>query len=190
MEKEKKKSKCLIFLIVILSLLVLGLSGYILYDKVLSNKEIPTNEVINNVPSDNNVIEEKLPEWVEYLLKQDIKSISYQSGRTNDNFECESPKSMTKEQLKKVLEKMTAAKLKKYDMGGAGGQCWQGITVKYGSNSLNIFMGKYLSVDELDSNILELLEKEDYINEKSTMPTPWWVFEYNWDTSYIDSLFE
>ena len=102
MEKEKKKSKCLIFLIVILSLLVLGLSGYILYDKVLSNKEIPTNEVINNVPSDNNVIEEKLPEWVEYLLKQDIKSISYQSGRTNDNFECESPKNMTKKQLLSV----------------------------------------------------------------------------------------
>ena len=113
MKKEKNNSG-LIALVIVLFLLVLGLGGYILYDKVLSNKETPTNDVINNVPSDNNVIEEKLPEWVEYLLKQDIKSISYQSGRTNDNFECESPKSMTKEQLKKVIEEITNSRKQEY----------------------------------------------------------------------------
>ena len=39
MEQEKSKNNGLIMLVVILFLLVLGLGGYIVYDKVLSNKE-------------------------------------------------------------------------------------------------------------------------------------------------------
>ena len=45
----EKKYKVLIILVIILSLLVVGLGGFILYDKVLSN-----NEVENNINDTNN----------------------------------------------------------------------------------------------------------------------------------------
>lgn len=51
MEQEKSKNNGLIMLVVILFLLVLGLGGYIVYDKVLSNKE----EATNNAQSSNEI---------------------------------------------------------------------------------------------------------------------------------------
>ena len=50
MEAEKKNNKGLIGLVVVLVVMVLGLSGYILYDKLLTNntKETTTNNTIVN----------------------------------------------------------------------------------------------------------------------------------------------
>ena len=61
MEKEKNNSG-LIALVIVLFLLVLGLGGYIVYDKVLSNKETPTNNTDNEInentnTSDTNIVE-------------------------------------------------------------------------------------------------------------------------------------
>ncbi len=55
MEEEKKNSKGLYAIIVILCLLVLGLGGYIVYDKILSN----TNKDVNTNDKDNNADKEK-----------------------------------------------------------------------------------------------------------------------------------
>lgn len=49
----EKKNIGLKVLVVILSLLVVGLSGFIIYDKVLSNNEVENNDN-NNVNTDNN----------------------------------------------------------------------------------------------------------------------------------------
>lgn len=58
MESEKKNNKILIVLLVILSILVLGLSGYIVYDKIISNKDtkasIEDSNKINNNNNNNN----------------------------------------------------------------------------------------------------------------------------------------
>ncbi len=51
MEQEKNKNNSLVAVIVILALLVLALGGYIVYDKVLNNKETPSENTANN--SDN-----------------------------------------------------------------------------------------------------------------------------------------
>ena len=48
MEKEKKNNG-LIVLVIILSLLVLGLGGYIFYDKVYNEEDIDTNEINNDI---------------------------------------------------------------------------------------------------------------------------------------------
>lgn len=48
MEKNNKLSKKLIVLIIILVLTVLGMGGYLVYDKVLKNKPNYINEIINN----------------------------------------------------------------------------------------------------------------------------------------------
>lgn len=55
----EKKNIGLIVLVIILFLLVLGLGGFIVYDKVLSNNEIENNEN-NNSEVDNNQNESKL----------------------------------------------------------------------------------------------------------------------------------
>ena len=63
---EKKQSRGLIVLVVILILIVLGLGGYLVYDKVLS-KEEPKNEQIQEEPQEE---QEKLSVLeVEELLK-------------------------------------------------------------------------------------------------------------------------
>ena len=50
MENQKNNSG-LVALVIVLCLLVLGLGGYIIYDKALSNKETPANENTNNISS-------------------------------------------------------------------------------------------------------------------------------------------
>ncbi len=143
----------------------------------------------NTATESNNldVEEDKLPEWAEYLLSQNLTEITYETGAlVND--ECAASKTMTKEQLTDILTKMTASELKKFDAGGFGGPCWSGIVVKYDDKKFEIFMGKYIIADGNDNNILSLLEKENFKVEEAINPEPLWTYEYNWDTSYIDTL--
>lgn len=131
--------------------------------------------------------EDKLPEWAEYLLNQNISEITYETGAfVND--ECAAPKVMTKEQLKEVLIKMTSSKLRKFNLGGAGGQCWKGITVKYDDKKITIFMSKWIDANNNDSKVVSLIEKENYTFDESTESDPQWTYEYDWDPSYIDTL--
>ena len=146
-------------------------------------EENEENEVSENVAAS----EEKLPEWAEYLLNQNISEITYETGAfVNDK--CAAPKVITKDQLKDVLVKMTSSKLRKFNLGGAGGQCWKGITVKYDDQKFTIFMNKWIDATNNDSNVVSLIEKENYNFEKSTEPDPLWTYEYDWDTSYVDTL--
>ena len=53
MENEKSKNNGLILLVIVLFVLVLGLGGYIVYDKVLNNKETPSENTANNIDNAN-----------------------------------------------------------------------------------------------------------------------------------------
>ena len=197
MEKEKNRNSGLIVLIVILCLAVLVLGGYIVYDKMFSNKGTPTNENTNNIPSDSPVIEEKLPEWAEYLLKQNISSIVV-NNRTctmDDDGMHESTEQLTVDQLRKVLAEVTKAKLTKYkDIGGFGGPCLKNIKVKYNdTKEFELFLYKYIDIEKTDSEIITLLEKENYTNVDSRTNTPvpenpQSMFEYDWNGAYLDIL--
>ena len=55
----EKKNTGLIVLVIILSLLVVGLGGFIIYDKVFSNKVENTKDESNNVITENNQINQK-----------------------------------------------------------------------------------------------------------------------------------
>jgi hypothetical protein len=57
---ESKKIKVFVIIITILSLIVMGLSGYIVYDKVLNNRNVNKENNLNNENNENNnVIDEK-----------------------------------------------------------------------------------------------------------------------------------
>ena len=195
--ENQKNNTGLIVLVIVLFLLVLGLGGYIVYDKVLSNKETPVNEPTNNVPSNNDVVEEQLPEWAEYLLKQNINSIVV-NNRTctmDDDGMHESSEQLTVDQLRKVLVEVTKSKLTKYkDIGGFGGPCIRNIKVKYNdTKEFELFLYKYIDIERTDSEIISLLEKENYTNVESRTNTPvpenpQSMFEYDWDGAYLDTL--
>ena len=195
MENQKSNSG-LIALVIVLFLLVLGLGGYIVYDKVLSSRENSTNDTTNDVPSDNTIEEKQLPEWAEYLLNQNITDIIYKKGKfeydekTGKSF-CTPEKEMTKEQLKNVLIKMTEADLKKYeDSSGRGGPCWIGIVVNYNNTKFEIYGNDAIFIEDNDEYIMSLFEKEEYTlvtAENKNNDTKGYYY-YNWDYSYIDTL--
>lgn len=194
--ENQKNNNGLIALVIVLFLLVLGLGGYIVYDKVLSNNETPVNETTNNVPSNDDIVEEQLPEWVEYLLNQNITDITYQKGQleydeTTGKNSCTPEKKMTKEQLKDILIKMTEADLKKYeDSGGRGGPCWIGIVVKYNNTKFEIYRNDAIFIEDNEEYIMSLFEKEKYTlvtSENKNNDTKGY-YHYNWDYSYIDTL--
>lgn len=188
MKKDKQKNIIIgvlsVLVVVIAIITILSLTGTI---------NLKGNSTVNpkdNV-SENNKRNEStnLPEWANYLLKQNIISITYETGIVDANEKCAPAKTLTKEQLKDVLVKMTEAKLKKYDAGGFGGPCYAGITVKYDNKQFSIYMSKYIVADDNDSNIIALLEKESYtLDNKIITEEPMWTYEYDWDTSYIDTL--
>ncbi len=169
----------------ILAVLVLALGGFIIYDKVIDKKDVKEPETTNTE------VEEKLPEWVEYLLKQDITEITYESGIALDGngpLTCEAAKTMTKEQLKDVLVKMSEAPITKFDLEGIGGPCWGGIKVKYGNKVFNIYMGKLVITANNDTAVIAMLDKEDYVLNTTTNDAPNWSYEFGWDPTYIDTL--
>lgn len=135
--------------------------------------------------------EEKLPEWISYILKQDITEITYESGKPIDGsgvLTCEEAKTMTKEQLKNVLLKMSESPITKFDLEDAGGPCWGGIKVKYGNKVFNIYLGNVVITANNDTAVVALLDKENYTLDETTNSTPNWAYEFDWDESYIESL--
>ena len=56
-------------IITILVILVLGLGGYLVYDKVINKEDVPTNEETQKVPTNDVVIEQKDATYFDEYLK-------------------------------------------------------------------------------------------------------------------------
>ena len=197
MENEKVKNNS--GLIILLVLIILGLAGFIVYDKVLSNKEekVKNNEQAENITDETKTEEgTKLTKWANYLIEQNITKITVHrtfKDYLDPEVGCPEDKFITKDELKQILEKMTQGKLTKFlDAGGFGGPCLPSIVVEYNDDKkLELFLNKYIITE--DKNIKSLLELEDYIeNNKrnSAMEELNTLFEYEWDDSFIETLFE
>jgi len=191
MEKNKTNNKLVIFLLIIIILLLVG-GGYIVYTLLSDNpnfnlgeKDNSNSQLSGDETEDNN-----LPDWANYLLKQNITEITYETGSMDDNYNCIS-KTMTKAQLTDVLIKMTAAPLKKYRSGGGGGPCDWAIRIKYDDKTTDIWMGNTITKYGFDNELLNLVEKEKYtlIDDQNLADTDWY-YTYEWDTTYLDSLFD
>lgn len=192
MENQKNNSG-LIALVIVLFLLVLGLGGYIVYDKVLSNKETPTNDITNDVTSENTTVEEKLPEWAEYLLKQNITEIKVYN-RNLESFEagkdCPEPETITKEQFSSIIKVMVKSNLTNYkNASGFGGPCMKDLIVKYNDDQeFKLLLYKFIITK--DNNITSSLAKEKYTENTIMQGDDKYedMYAYEWDTSYLDTL--
>lgn len=128
-----------------------------------------------------------LDKWADYLLKQDIQEIKYNSGKM-DNQTCQSPVTLTKDQLTKILSKMTASPLTKTNVVGLGGICMPSLYIKYNNKELRIYANQVIDAKNADNEILSLLEKENYIPEIYDHIEKNWYYRYNWDSAYIDTI--
>lgn len=74
-------------IIVILAIMVIGLSGYIVYDKILNKSEKQENnsEISNKKEENNNEIENNIS-WVDYLLEQEFVSASLAVCSIDDKY--------------------------------------------------------------------------------------------------------
>lgn len=100
-------------IIVILTILVIGLSGYIVYDKLLSKKEMNEIQEKENKDKNNNVQDKNNVTWIDYLLEQEFISASLSvcsiDGKVvygKDSDWQPNPgagRDITKEELKKIL---------------------------------------------------------------------------------------
>lgn len=190
--ESKKSNAGLYVLIGVLCVLVLLLGGYFVYDKVLNNKETPVEN--NNINDINNIEEEKLPEWAQYLLNQNISEIIV-NNRKFESFDpevgCPETEKITKEQLRSVLEVMVKSQLSNYkNASGFGGPCMESIVIKYNNNQeFKFLLYKYIVTE--DNQIKSLLEKERYTINNSLKGDEIYddMFAYEWDSSFLDTLF-
>jgi len=86
--EEKKNNKGLILLIAILIVLVLGLTGYIIYDKVLSKDKIPVNKSVTYCNKNKNIILKSISD-----LRNNSFNYKYNKDKFKiielDNIDCE-----------------------------------------------------------------------------------------------------
>ena len=170
--QERKKTPSPVLIILLVLTILLG--SFIIYNVFYKNRVINESDDYSY-----------LPEWVAYVLEKDLSSITYEYVSNN---ECVT-KEMTKEELVKIIEKMTENSLRKFDMENISFDCNTGITIKYQNKELHLWQGKYIVLDKKnDSIVLSLLEKDITVKEETLNNNPNWVFEYEWDNSYIDTL--
>lgn len=173
-------------IIIILSIIVLYLGGYITYDKMHNNNQVENNNNSEEIDSNSNKDNENLPKWAKYLLEQNITEIEV-VNRTctveNDKIN-ESSETITKEQLENILTKMTESKLIKHYYGGMGGPCLGDITIKYNNQEVSLFLFKYIRTN--DEKINTYLEEENYEIKKDYESD--YLFMYDWNPTYLDTI--
>ena len=89
--ENQKNNGGLVVLVIILCLLVLGMGGYIVYDKILSNNETPANETNDNQPVVNNATNVTLQNKEEVtiddiIVKVENGTIKFTSGNKEKVF--------------------------------------------------------------------------------------------------------
>lgn len=178
MEEKIKNNKYLKIIIVAIVVIIFIVIGLLLFNVKPGSS--------NNSYSNTKIIE-KLPEWAKYLLNLNISSITYESVKEDDI--CDT-RNISIDQLTRVLSIMTESRLMKYNYGNPVAGCNHRIIIKYDDKEFTIDEGFIISVQNNDSKIISLLDKEDFTYIKPETSDPWMVFEYGWDTSYLDSLFK
>jgi len=156
-------------IIIILMLLVLGLSGYIVYDKVLNTEDGNTNYRDNNNQNDGNEVDNNnqdvnienivLPEWVNYLTGFDL--VLTESVYDHNKNECVDEKvSISQSDLKKVLAELSTKELTKNYYGSmppVGSACNGLFRLTYGENSIQFqITGDFSTNDKVLDSKLDL----------------------------------
>ena len=191
----KNKNNIILITICILAFIIFAFLGWTFGSKlsisINNESESQNTETTNENTTITSEETSTLPKWAEYLLSQEITSITI-SNRTcavDEDGQHESSEIITKDTLEKIISKMTESKLIKYYYDGFGGPCLTNIVVKYDDQELTLFLFQYIKTS--DEKIKKYLEESTYEIKKAypeQASDSDYMFMYDWDKTYIDEL--
>ena len=175
MEQSNNKNMIIVLLLVIVliigGLCILFATGKLAFNS--ADKETTEDKLTEDISD--------LPEWAQYVLKQNITKITYTKLTDeipNDNYD-ECPKvELTKNDLAKVFKEMTKYELAKANGGlGFGAMCYPAISVEYGGTTTEIFSGLVFgSNSKNDPEFLELLDNVAEVQDANNGDEYYYVF--------------
>ena len=195
MKEDKSKNIIIIFLTVIIIILLIIIALFLTGKINVNNKNDNLdnkNEVIENNNSNNDVKET----WIDKLLSYNISNVKLSRTRRKDlgdSQDIDKEVTLSKEELKQILDKISTNKLVKTYSLGRGGQDRDHLTVSYQINNQNytfeVFAGSIV-LDSADEEIKNIFNNSNYEERNTEYKNQAGAFYYYSIEEYNESIFD
>lgn len=195
MKEDKSKNIIIIFLTVIIIILLIIIALFLTGKINVNNKNDNLdnkNEVIENNNSNNDVKET----WIDKLFSYNISNVKLSRTRRKDlgdSQDIDKEVTLSKEQLKQILDKISTNKLvKTYSLGRGGPQRDQ-LTVSYQINNqkytFEVFAGSIV-LDSADEELKNIFNNNNYEEKNTEYKNQEGSFYYYAIEGNIESIFD
>ena len=190
--KEDKSKNVIIIMLTIIIILLLIILTLVLTGKVNVNNK---NDKLDNK---NDVIENNKTEvnWTNKLLSYNISEIKLSRKRNTqlgDSQDIDKEVTLSKEELKQILDKISTNKLVKTYSIGRGGQDRDHLTVSYQINNqkytFEVFAGSIV-LDSADEEIKNIFNNSNYEERNTEYKNQAGAFYYYSIEEYNESIFD
>lgn len=195
MKEDKSKNIIIIFLTVIIIILLIIIALFLTGKINVNNKNDNLdnkNEVIENNNSNNDVKET----WIDKLLSYNISNVKLSRTRRKDLGDAQDidkEVTLSKEELKQILDKISTNKLVKTYSIGRGGQDRDHLTVSYQINNqkytFEVFAGSIV-LDSADEEIKNIFNNSNYEERNTEYKNQAGAFYYYSIEEYNESIFD
>ena len=183
--KEDKSKNVIIIMLTIIIILLLIILTLVLTGKVNVNNK---NDVIENNNTEVN--------WTDKLLSYNISEIKLSRKRNTqlgDSQDIDKEVTLSKEELKQILDKISTNKLVKTYSLGRGGQDRDHLTVSYQINNqkytFEVFAGSIV-LDSADEEIKNIFNNSNYEERNTEYKNQAGAFYYYSIEEYNESIFD
>ena len=190
--KEDKSKNVIIIMLTIIIILLLIILTLVLTGKVNVNNK---NDKLDNK---NDVIENNNTEvnWTDKLLSYNISEIKLSRKRNTqlgDSQDIDKEVTLSKEELKQILDKISTNKLVKTYSLGRGGQDRDHLTVSYQINNqkytFEVFAGSIV-LDSADEEIKNIFNNNNYEEKNIEYKNQAGAFYYYSIEEYNENMFD
>lgn len=190
--KEDKSKNVIIIMLTIIIILLLIILTLVLTGKVNVNNK---NDKLDNK---NDVIENNNTEvnWTDKLLSYNISEIKLSRKRNTqlgDSQDIDKEVTLSKEELKQILDKISTNKLVKTYSLGRGGQDRDHLTVSYQINNQNYtfeVLAGSIVLDSADEEIKNIFNNSNYEERNAEYKNQAGAFYYYSIEEYNESIFD
>lgn len=195
MKEDKSKNIIIIFLTVIIIILLIIIALFLTGKINVNNKNDNLdnkNKVIENNNSNNDVKET----WIDKLLSYNISNVKLSRTRRKDLGDAQDidkEVTLSKEELKQILDKISTNKLVKTYSIGRGGQDRDHLTVSYQINNqkytFEVFAGSIV-LDSADEELKNIFNNNNYEEKNTKYKNQEGSFYYYAIEGNIESIFD
>lgn len=191
--KEDKSKNIIIIMLTIIIILLLIILTLVLTGKVNVNNKNDKLDNKNDVIENNGNAEEN---WTDKLLSYNISEIKLSRKRNTqlgDSQDIDKEVTLSKEELKQILDKISTNKLVKTYSLGRGGQDRDHLTVSYQVNNQNytfeVFAGSIV-LDSADEEIKNIFNNNNYEERNTEYKNQEGSFYYYSIEEYNENIFD